>query len=367
LAQAADRATASVCLAFLGLQLGLLSGPAARVTSDLLQLALALTAALACWRAARGEPESARWFFLLIGVGMALWASGQILWILLPLGTSSGWLYAAQYTAFVSCSTPLIMACVIRPDRPRPGALGLAADVGLACVLALFVCVYLPIAAMALGAEDPFLSLSPLFYNPQRLMVLLALLWLLHGSAGAWRRLYDELALALAVFHGFGLLSNRAIFGGTYRPGLYDLPWALPFLWIALAARDWAARPREQPVAADPDRPGWDDRDWQAARQGNVVSIGAVALVPAVHQLAVLLTAPSPALAQLRSRIALCGTLLVARSTSRASSTRCGAPENRQQVREERFRVLVENSADAIGVVDAEGRFRYVSATSERV
>ena len=359
--------TAAVCLAFLGMHLGLLPGPAAQSTSDLLQLALAVTAASACWRAARGEAESARWFFLLIGAAMALWAGGQVLWMLLPSGTTSGWLYAAQYTAFVSCSTPLIMACVIRPDRPRPGALGLAADVGLVCVLALFVCVYFPIAGMALGAEDPFLGLSPIFYNPQRLMVLLALLWLLHGSAGAWRRLYDELALALAVFHGFGLISNRALFGGTYRPGLYDLPWALPFLWIALAARDWAARAREQPAAADPDRPGWDDRDWLAARQGNVVAIGAVALVPAVHQLAVLLTTPPPALSELRSRIALGGTLLVGALYLVRQLHTLRRAENTQQVREERFRALVENSADAIGVVDADGRFRYVSATSERV
>ena len=234
-------------------------------------------------------------------------------------------------------------------------------------MLALFVCVYFPVAAMALGAEDPYLDLSPIFYNPQRLMLLVALLWLLRGSTGAWRRLYDELALAMAVFHGVGLLSNRALFGGTYRPGLYDLPWALPFLWIALAARDWAARPRELPVAPDPDPPGWDDRDWQAARQGNIVAIGAVALVPAVHQLAILLGSPPPALAQLRSHIALGGTLLVGGLYLARQLHTLRRAENTQQVREERFRALVENSADAIGVVDAQGLFRYVSATSERV
>ncbi|HEY7922814.1 MAG TPA: PAS domain S-box protein [Vicinamibacteria bacterium] len=359
--------TAAVCLAFLGLHLDWLPGAQAQFASNLLQLALAATAALACWRTARGEPLLARWFFLLIGAGMALWASGQVLWMLLAPGLFSGWLFAVQYAAFVSSSTPLIMACVVRPDRPRPGALGLAADVGLVCVLALFVCVYFPVAAMALGAEDPYLDLSPLFYNPQRLMLLVALLWLLRGSTGAWRRLYDELALAMAVFHGVGLLSNRALFGSTYRPGLYDLPWALPFLWIALAARDWAARPRELPVAADPDPPGWDDRDWQAARHGNIVAIGAVALVPAVHQLAVLLSSPPPALARLRGHIALGGTLLVGGLYLARQLHTLRRAENTQRVREERFRALVENSADAIGVVDAQGLFRYVSATSERV
>jgi PAS domain S-box-containing protein len=359
--------TAAVCLVFVGLHLGLVPGTQAQVASDLLQLALAATAALSCWRTARGEPLLARWFFLLTGAAMALWTIGQVLWMLVPRAPLSGWLLALQYAAFVSCSGPLIVACVVRPDRERPDALGLATDVGLVCVLAYFVCVYFPIAAMALGVEDPSLGLSALFYNSQRLMLMVALLWLLHGSTGAWRRLYDEIALAFAVFHGAGLLSNRALLGGTYRPGLYDLPWVLPSLWIALAARDWSARTREQPAAPDPDRPVWDDRDWQVARQGNVVAIGAVALVPAVHQLAVLLSAPPPALAELRGRIALGGTLLVGGLYLMRQLHTLRRAENTQQVREERFRALVENSADAIGVADAEGRFRYVSATSERV
>jgi PAS domain S-box-containing protein len=359
--------TAAVCLAFLGLHLGWLRGPEAQFASDLLQLALAATAALACWHAARGEQFLARWFFLLTGSGVTLWAIGQVLWMLLPLAPFSHWLLAAQYTAFMSSTAPLIVACVLRPDRPRPGALGLGADVGLVCVLVLFVCVYFPIAAMALGVEAPYLNLAPLLYNPQRLMLLAALLWLLRGSTGAWRQLYDQLALAMAVFHAAGLLSNRALLGGTYRPGLYDLPWALPFLWIALAARDWAARPRETQAVAELDPPGWDDWAWRAARQGNVVAIGAVALVPAVHQLAILFGSPPPQLAELRSHIALAGTLLVGGLYLARQLHTLRRAENTQRVREERFRALVENSADAIGVVDAQGLFRYVSATSERV
>src|SRR5262245_58774150 len=101
--------------------------------------------------------------------------------MLLPLAPLSGWRFDVQYAFFVSCSAPVIVACVLRPDRPRPGALGLAADVGLVCVLALFVCVYFPVAGLALRVEDPYLTLSPIFFNPQRLMLLVALLWLLHG------------------------------------------------------------------------------------------------------------------------------------------------------------------------------------------
>ena len=171
---------------------------------------------------------------------MLLWALAQAVFM---RGAANGWPVVLQDVLFVSSAAPLIMACVLRPDRPRPGALGLAADVGLVCVLALFVYAYFPVARLVLGVGDPYQSLSPVFYNPQRLLLLGLLLWLLRGSAGPWRRLYEELAVAMALFHGVGLVPNFAMFWGTYRPGLYDLPWVLPFVWVALAAREWQPLP----------------------------------------------------------------------------------------------------------------------------
>jgi PAS domain S-box-containing protein len=361
--------TALTILVFLVLQGGRFPPAQTRLASDLVQLVLAVAAAVACFRAAAREQDLGRFFFLLIGAGMALWAVGQTSWMLVPLAPFSGWLFAGQYAFFVSCSAPLVVACVLEPDRPRPGALGFAADVGLVCVLALFVCIYFPVAAMALGAEDPYLNLSPIFYNPQRLMLLVALLWLLRGSSGPWRRFYDEFALAMAVFHGGGLLSNRALFGGTYQPGLYDLPWALPFLWIALAANDWSPLPLPESGehALELESSSWEARDWAAARQGNVIALGAVALVPALHQLATLAGSSPPELAELRARIAFIGTLLVGGLYLVRQLRTLRRAEGTQHAREARFRALVENSADAIGVVDRVGRFGYLSASTERV
>ena len=59
---------------------------------------------------------------------MGLWAAGQGCWMLVTSSSFSGWPFALQYALFVSSSAPLIVACAVRPDRPRPGALGLAAD-----------------------------------------------------------------------------------------------------------------------------------------------------------------------------------------------------------------------------------------------
>ncbi len=351
-----------VCLIFLALEAGLLPRAQAQWVSNLLQLALAATAAVSCLRTATRERGLARSFFVLVGLGMALWGLGQGLWTLAPLARTSGLLVACQDILFVSCAAPLIAACVAKPDRPRPGALGLAADVGLVSVLALFVYAYFPVANAAIHARDPFDDLAPVLFNPQRLILLGALLWLLRGSVGAWRQLYAEFALAMAVFHGGGTLSNLAIFGGTYRPGLHDLPWALPFVWVALAARDW---PRQAPQPAPP--LGQEPSDWRGVRHGNVVALAAVVLVPAVHQLTTLFGAPAPELLALRGKIAIAGTLLVGGLYLVRQLHILGRAEATQQAREERFRALVENSADVIGVLDRAGRFTYLSASSERV
>ncbi len=197
--------SAAVCLVFLALEVGALPRAQAQLASNLLQLALAATAALACLRTAARERALGRSFFVLVGLGMALWALGQGLWTLGPLARSNWLLIAFQDILFVSCTAPLIAACVVRPDRPRPGALGLAADVGLVSVLALFVYVYFPVASAAIHARDPFDNLAPVLFNPQRLILLGALLWLLHGSVGAWRQLYAWWANAI---NGIGIRSS---------------------------------------------------------------------------------------------------------------------------------------------------------------
>jgi PAS domain S-box-containing protein len=353
--------SAAVVLALLLLQA--LPASRAQRASDLLQLVLAAAAAYCCCRTGLRETGLARPFFLLIGASMLLWALGQADFM---LGATGGWPIVLQYLLFVSSAAPLVMACALRPDRPRPGATGFAADVGLVCVLALFVYAYFPLARLLLDAGDPYQSLSPVFYNPQRLLVLGLLLWLLRGSTGRWRRLYEQLAVAMAVFHGVGLLPNFAMFSGTYKPGLYDLPWALPFVWVALAASEWQPLPAAE-AGTRAAAPGASEPGWKPARQGNVIALGAVALVPVLHQLATLFGTPEPALAELRGRITLGGILLVGGLYLARQLHTLRSAERRQQAREERFRALVENSADAIGVVDGGGSFRFVSASSERV
>ncbi len=359
--------TAAVCLAFLALEAGVLPTGAAGWASNLMQLGLAAAAAWSCFRTAAREAGLTRPFFLLVGLGMALWAAGQGLWTLGPIAGPSPLRVAFRDLLFVISTTPLIAACALRPHEPRPGARGLAADVGLLTVLAIVLYVYFPIASAFAGSGAASSSLPALLFNPQRVMLLLAMLWLLRGARPPWRRLFEELALAMAVFHGLGPLSNAAIEAGTYRPGTLDLPWAVPFLWVALAARDWSPL-RDKPAQAEAgSRYGWEPQSFSAARRGNALALVAVALVPGVHQLATLVGDPAPGVAPLRSSIALVSTLVVAALYLTRQLYTLKHAEATQQARDARFRALVELSADAIGVVDGAACVSYLSPSSQRV
>ncbi|HEY8234265.1 MAG: PAS domain S-box protein [Burkholderiales bacterium] len=361
--------TLAVCLALVLLEARLLPEAYTLWASNLLQLSLAVWASWASFRAGARERGLPRWFFGLFGLGLALWSLAQGILTLTGSATPPRLLVAVQDAIFVSSTAPLIAACALRPHRPRPGALGLAADVGLLCVLTFFIQVYFPFARQALGGPDS--SPPALFVNPQRLMLLAGmLLFLRRGSSGDWRRLYDELGLAIAVYAGLGMLPNLDLVAGTYRPGLSDLPWSVPFLWLALAASDWQPREHEAAGTDEVDLAGWEAGDWKEARRGSTLALAAVVLVPAVHQLATLATLGTPVapeLAELRSRIALVGTLVVGGLYLVRQLHILRRVAGTQRAREERFRALVENSADAIGVVDGQGRLSYLSASSQRV
>ena len=346
----------AVGLAFVALEAGALPLGKAQWASNLLQLALAAAAALSCFRAAARERALARSFFVLIGLGMALWALAQGLWTLGALGRSFRLLIVFQDLLFVSCAAPLIAACVVKPDRPRAGALGLAADVGLVSVLALFVYVYFPVARAAVGYRGPLpgpgaSAVQPAAADPAR------------SAALAAARLRWRVAAALpgARARDGGLSRRRDALQpgcssrGTYRPGLHDLPWALPFLWVALAAREWPA-PRDE-AAAPAQTPGrrQGTGDWRARDRATSSRWPRWCWCRACTSSRRLLGSPTPELHALRGRIALVGTLLVGGLYLARQLYILRSAEATQRAREERFRALVENSADAIGVLDRAG------------
>jgi PAS domain S-box-containing protein len=130
--------------------------------------------------------------------------------------------------------------------------------------------------------------------------------WLVQGSRPPWRGAYSRLAGALATFAVGNAVAYRAQLGGSIHPGLWDLPSALPFLWIGLAAlRGGGQEP--PPGEARGAEPGWHD-----LRQGTAVALIAIVLVPTLRFTSSLLQVESEGVARFRAALSLTTTLLVA-------------------------------------------------------
>jgi PAS domain S-box-containing protein len=129
----------------------------------------------------------------------------------------------------------------------------------------------------------------------------------------------------------------------------------------------WRALPGEERDEPDEDLASWRPADWRAARRGGALALMAVVMVPLLHQLTTIAGSRDPALLALRARVAASGTLLVGALYLARQLHMLRRIARNQRLREERFRALVEHSADTIGVAGADGLLSNVSASSERV
>jgi two-component system, cell cycle sensor histidine kinase and response regulator CckA len=107
------------------------------------------------------------------------------------------------------------------------------------------------------------------------LAVTAAFLLLLRTAVFPWRRLYAELGAAAAFWFLGDAAVTGVMFANRYRPGLLDLPWLLPFAWIALIAARWQP---SWPAPVRVQSTGWTD-----TRRGAILALAAVAAPPLLH------------------------------------------------------------------------------------
>ncbi|HEY6549192.1 MAG TPA: ATP-binding protein [Vicinamibacteria bacterium] len=274
--------------------------------SDLLQLGLATLACGLCVRAAARERTLGRGFWALIGLGILIWTAGQAVWTLESVALHPLVTFSLADLLFLACSTPFVIAALVRPDRPATSSAGLAFDASLLLVLLLYADTYFALGELVLGDPEQFQTWQTRLLGIRGTIVLLVFLWLVRGSRPPWRRLYDQLALALGLLYGAGAVVNVFLAAGRYHPGLMDVGWTLPWLWIALLATDWSpqsAPPSARDAAAVP--------EWRDTRRGTVLALLAVILVPALHFVSTSFGAPHPILQRLRGSITLAATVIV--------------------------------------------------------
>ena len=351
-------ATAAVVLLLALLEISPGGRPRIQRASDLLQLALAFAGGLICFRAGRrGRSTQARAFWRFFGVSFLTWAAAQALWTWQQLAFLTVRLPAYSDFLFLASSVPILLAFVVRPDRRRVRALGLAFDTSLIAVLMLHVYAYMALSYRMAGDAAGYAQWLGRLYYGRGVVVLGFSAWVYASARPPWRALYRDLFWALLLFHGGEFFTNAALNGGFYRPGLMDLPWTVPFVWIAFAALRWDSEASLDVGELAP--------EWQDTRRGVVLAMVGVVLVPLFHLLQSPWNETNHELARLRGLLTLTttavfGALFLLRQMQILRGLERSQRERGQELRqsEERFAKAFVASPAAISLTTlAEGRY----------
>ncbi len=357
-------ATAAV-VAFLALlEIRLLPPEVAQRASDLAQAVLAGVAAAFSFSRARRGPGVASGFWALIGLGCLSWAGGQAFWVTRGAPLSVEALYPDADVLFTASTAFFVVAFVVRPDRGWSGRLAPAIDVAVLAITVLYLFAQTALVHLLVGDVLAYELASTRFFDFRGLALLLTILWALGTGAPPWKRMYQDLAPAFLLLQIGTVVTNHAFEPGAavpYHPGFYDLPWTLPFVWIALvAARPPSALPAE---VAPPARA----TGWARTRRATGVAFVAVVSFPIVQILLTVGETADPGIERLRAGFALAGMLLVAALYLLRQLFVMRETEATLREGEERFRALLESGGDVVGVYAKDLRVRYVSGSLTRV
>jgi signal transduction histidine kinase/ActR/RegA family two-component response regulator len=274
--------------------------------SDWLQFCLAVLCSLLCGRTAFQERSLGRAFWLLIGLGCLVWSAGQLVWTLESSALSPFTKFSVADLLFLGCSTPFLLAALVRPDRPAATGIGLAFDASLLLALLLNADAYFVLGELVAGNAEQYQLWQTRLLAARGLLVLGVFFWLVRTSRPPWRRLFAELGVAMAVLYGVGAAINLILAKDAYRPGLMDVAWTVPFVVIALSALGW--RP-ERSTLRSPLTPA--APEWRDTRRGTVLALLALTLLPAVHFLSQSMGAPNARLQRLRGGLTFVATFVV--------------------------------------------------------
>jgi PAS domain S-box-containing protein len=342
----------------------------AQWASDIVQLVLVVFAAGACVRAAQAGRAYARTFWWLLASGCWCWAVGQLLWMFTLEAFHLSTLPALSEFFFVFSGLPVVLACGVRPDRSQPGGPRLALDLALVSVLACFLYAYFVMAPFMGGDIAGYHIWFRYLSDARSALVLLAAAWLSRTSERPWRTAYDELAVSLVVWFGFGRITDHAIIAGVYSPGIFDLPWTLPLLWIGLTALDWTRSPLARAQSLEPSTP-----DWRGIRRGTILTAGALVAIPAFHFFMSLVEAPDPGLRRSRGVVTLLtlaasAAIFLVRQLHLLRGVQDAQSWRERQIRqsEERFAKAFQASPAAISISGlTDGRYVDVNARFEEI
>jgi PAS domain S-box-containing protein len=271
------------------------AGAGVQRASDWAQLVLATLAALSAAVAAHRGAGKARLFWTMVALSAATWATGQLLFTLEHTALEPTHSSDLQRGLFVVAAFPLAVAGLIRPDRRGTSRILAVLDVALLAGLVLFV--YFYVGASYGPSHRGFETWRQVTALGQTVVVAITLAPLAMVSSAAWTPTYRYVAAAGLLWFAGNAVISAATFLGMYRAGLWDIPWAVPFVWLTAAAGAW--RPRPMAGTVEPFEP------WRDTRRALALAMGAVGIVPTMHLATSLAWPMDVALWHTRTRTAL--------------------------------------------------------------
>jgi His Kinase A (phospho-acceptor) domain len=219
-------------------------GTALTISSDLLYGTLLLLATAAfipnIFRSpARSRP---RLFWILMSTAMVLWVAYQIMWnwFEVVLRRDVPTIFAGDAVLFLHL-VPMIAALALRPhqhEEERSARLGML-DFVLLSTWWVFLYVYIVIPWQYVQPDENLYTNN---YNEvyliEKLVLLLALLYVVYRTGGGWRQFYGQFLAAMALYASSSYVANWAIGHNIYYSGsIYDIPLTLSIAWIAVLGR----------------------------------------------------------------------------------------------------------------------------------
>ena len=329
-------------------------GPGVQRASDLLQVALAAAATAAGAVAAVRGHGKARLFWSMVAVSTAVWSAGQLFFTIEHSALAPASASALQRGFFFFAAFPLAVAGLIRPDRPGASRLLVVLDVALLAGLVLFIYFYVGALSQPGPGFDAWRQVATLC---QTLVIVLTVMPLTCVRRSPWTTAYRHVAAAGLLWFAGNAVLAAAFFRGFYRAGLWDVPWTVPFVWLAAAAVAW--RPAVGGDTLEDGAPRQlSGQPWKDTRRGLAVALGAVGMVPTLHLVTTLLVPMDAALWQVRTAMAFgaLATLGVLFAVRQLLVVRGAEAEERERARElertdARFQQAFRDSPAAMAIV----------------
>ncbi len=207
--------------------------------SDLIQLALLLSAAASCVPSVLKNNGRTRLFWALMGFGLTSWSTYQIFWTYFEVVRKQDVpnLFTSDVILFLHI-VPMMAALALQPNveqHDRDLRLG-SLDFALLLLWWVYLYLYAVIPWQYVYASELAYALNlKVSYFTEQLAFLVALVFLWSRSTGLWKTIYAHWFGASLLYSMGSWWANSAIAGDTYYSGsLYDLPLVLAIAWMAV-------------------------------------------------------------------------------------------------------------------------------------